>query len=311
MTFLLTLLAVLLAAAIAALVAWEVAHGRSALVRSWSASTMPGRVTGGLGMRTGGAPHDRLREDEPETVLLLHGLGGTSGYFGDLYEGLAAEHRLVMVDLLGFGRSLDEGRTDYSIDAHVDAIDGALDSVGAGRDRICVAAFSMGSAVALAWAARHPDRVTEVVLWGPPTYPSEMTDDEIIAESGPLTKLVWSDRPIAQRVRAWQSRHRWAAGWMMVALGPKYPVPVARAASDHTYDGYLGSLESLVLGPPWPELFANVDAPVTVFRGTEDTVGRRGALVSVGRDARIVDIDGADHHVPITHPHLLFEHLGS
>ncbi|MEL6891110.1 MAG: alpha/beta fold hydrolase [Actinomycetota bacterium] len=311
MTVLLTIVAVALALSIAALLVWEVLHRRSPLVRAWRPSTMPGRVTGGLGMLTDGHPHDRLRSDEPETVLLLHGLGGTSDYFGDLYEGLAGEHRLVMVDLLGFGRSLDDHRTDFSIDAHVAAIDGALESIGAGSDRVCVAAFSMGSAVALSWAARHAGRVTEVVLWGPPTYPGEMTDDEIVAESGPLTKLVWSERPTARRICRWQGRHRWAAGWVMAAFAPRFPVSVSRWASHHSWLGYRTSFEQLVLGASWSELFADVDAPITVFRGTEDPVGRRTTLAQVAPRSTIVDVDDADHHIPITHPQLLFEQLGS
>jgi len=61
----------------------------------------------------------------------------------------------VTVDLLGHGRSIDHGRIDDAIDAHVDAIDGVLRSVGADGDRVCVAAVSMAGAVALRWAANR------------------------------------------------------------------------------------------------------------------------------------------------------------
>ncbi|MEM1332199.1 MAG: alpha/beta fold hydrolase [Actinomycetota bacterium] len=320
MSVLLTLFAALLAVAIIGLVAWEVVHRRSPLTRGWVAPTMPERVTGGLGMRIAGQPHYRLRDDEPQTIVLLHGLGGTSGYFGGLYDGLAAEHRVVAIDLLGFGRSLDDQRLDHSLDDHVRALDAALDSIGAGADRVCLAAHSMGSAVALAWAARHPGRALDVVLWGPPTYPATMTDDEIIGGSGVLTRLVWSDRPAATHLTDWISRHRWAAGWLMSAVAPAFPVSIARSAALHTRAGYRGSMTSLVLGAPWPELFGDVAAPVTVFRGTDDPVGRRSALTASARpgslmdgrpSVRIVDVDGGGHHLPLTRPDLLFEHLGS
>ena len=310
MTILLTIVAILLVPSIIGLIVWDAAHRRSDIVKAWNPSSFPGRVTGGLGMHGGGSPTDRLGDDDPETIVLIHGLGGTADYFGDLYEGLAIDHRLVMVDLLGFGLSIDDHRTDFTIDAHVDAIDGALASVGAGNDRVCLAAFSMGSGVALAWAARHPERTTEVILWGPPTYPGEMTDAEIIERSGLLTRTIWSKRPMAIRLSEWVCRHRWAAGWVMAAFAPRFPIDMSRRASLHSRASYLGSLDALVLGPPWPELFTDVQSPVTVFRGTEDTVGRRDYLAAVGRRATIVHVEGADHHVPLTHPHLLFDHLG-
>ncbi len=268
MTVLLTLLAIVLVPIIVGLIVWDATHRRSPIVKTWNPSSFPGRITGGLGMLVGGEPTDRLADDDPETIVLIHGLGGTADYFGDLYEGLAIDHRLVMIDLLGFGRSIDDHRSDFSIDAHVDAIDGALASVDASGDRVCLAGFSMGAGVALAWAARHPERTTEVIVWGPPTYPGEMTDDEIVAQSGLLTRMIWSKRPMAVRVSEWVCRHRWAAGWVMAAFAPRFPIDMSRGASMHSRASYLGSLDALVLGAPWPELFGDVDVPVTVFRGT-------------------------------------------
>jgi pimeloyl-ACP methyl ester carboxylesterase len=39
------------------------------------------------------------------TVVFLHGLGATTRYWGPRVTPLAARARLVLVDLLGFGRS--------------------------------------------------------------------------------------------------------------------------------------------------------------------------------------------------------------
>lgn len=305
---LLTVIVVLLTLAIAALITWEFKQRRSAIVKVWNPSSFPGRITGGLGMLEGGAPSDRLSADDPEVVLLLHGLGATADYFGDIYEGIAIDHRLVMPDLLGFGRSLDEKRSDFGLDAHVDAIDGVLGSLGLGEARVLVAAHSMGSAVALAWARRHPDRATGVVLWAPPVYASVEAAEKIGDEVGGMSKLLIADNDWSRRLCRLNCDHRRVAGWLMAAAAPRWPTDVSRRASLHTWSAFDGSFSALVLDADWSHLF-DIDTPVTIFRGTNDLIGDRIHLTSVARRATIVDVENADHHVALTHPHLMFDLL--
>lgn len=308
MQLLLTIVVVLLTLAITSLIAWEFMQRRSAVVKVWNPSSFPGRITGGLGMLEGGAPSDRLADDDPEAVLLLHGLGATADYFGDLYEGIAIDHRLVMPDLLGFGRSLDELRSDFGLEAHVDAIDGVLDSLGLGEARIMVAAHSMGSAVALAWARRHPDRATAVVLWAPPVYPSSEAAAKIGDEVGGMAKVLIADNDWSRRLCRLNCEHRRVAGWFMAAAAPRWPTDVSRRASLHTWSAFDGSFNALVLDADWSGLF-DIDTPVTIFRGTDDPIGDRIHLTSVARRSTIVDVENAGHHVALTHPHLMFDLL--
>lgn len=308
MQVLLTAIVVVLVVAIASLIIWEFKQRRSAVVKVWNPSSFPGRITGGLGMLEGGAPSDRLGVDDPEVVLLLHGLGATADYFGDIYEGIAIDHRLVMPDLLGFGRSLDELRSDFGIEAHVDAIDGVLASLGLGESRVLVAAHSMGSAVALAWAQRHPARATGVVLWAPPVYASTEAAEKIGDEVSGMSKLLIADNDWSRRLCRLNCDHRRLAGWLMAAAAPRWPTDVSRRASLHTWSAFEGSFHALVLDADWSILF-DIDTPVTIFRGTEDSIGDRIHLTSVARRATIVDVERADHHVALTHPHLLFDLL--
>ena len=308
MSLLLTLVVFLLVVVIVSLLTWEFVHRRSDVVRIWNPSSFPGRITGGLGMLEGGDVSDRLRAHEPEAIVLLHGLGATSDYFGDVYEGLANTHRLVMPDLLGFGRSLDERRRDFGLDAHVDAVDGALESIGLGRARVFVAAHSMGSAVALAWAGRHPERTTGVALWAPPVYADADEARRVGDDAGGMARLLFADQEWSQRICRWSCDHRNAAGWVMAAGSPRFPVDVSRRAALHSWEAFDGSLRSLVLSADWRRLF-DVEAPVTVFRGTDDEIGDRDALTAVAGGATVVDVEGADHHVALTHSHLLFDLL--
>jgi pimeloyl-ACP methyl ester carboxylesterase len=58
-------------------------------------------------------------------------------------------------DLLGFSRSQDPSRTDFSLQAHLDALDGMLVDLGLEGCRLVVAGHSMGGLLALHWAARR------------------------------------------------------------------------------------------------------------------------------------------------------------
>lgn len=316
MTIFLTALAVLLAVTIAALISWEIAHGRSAMVAAWRRPSFPARVTGGLGLRTGGSPHAQLRDDEAQTVVLLHGSGGSSDSFGDAYEGLANEHRVVAVDLLGFGRSVDASRTDYSIDAHVEAIGAALGSLGADRDRICVAADAMGGAVALRFAARHPERTTRIVLWSPPVLPDGpgsrlATDAELVAAAGPLTRMVMGEGRAMSWARRRLGRHGALAGWLIAAAVPSLPVPLARSAL-HDVDGWRASFTALVFDADWSGLYAEAGAPITVFQPV-DVSERSDGFDAAQRNegCTVVPVPGADRHLAVTRPHLLFDVLGA
>ena len=89
----------------------------------------------------------------------------SSAYLGDL-GGLAAYRSLVLLDLRGSGESdvpADPAtyRCDYQV-ADVEALRAVL-----GRNRIDVLAHSAGAAVALLYAARHPDRIGRVALVSP------------------------------------------------------------------------------------------------------------------------------------------------
>ena len=214
------------AAAVAAPALWTYRHSRSAAVANWSPSALPGQTTGPLYARTGG--------DGDRAVVLLHGLVSSGEVFGAAYDPLADTHyRVVVPDLLGFGRSIDEARTEFGVEDHLDALDELADRTGLFDRRWTVAAHSMGSALALRWAARHRHRIDRVVCWGAPIYRSPEAARTQISGSA-MTRLFALDTRWAERACAISCNHRRAAGWLAAGLAPTLPVAVARAASVHT-----------------------------------------------------------------------------
>lgn len=142
---------------------WLAVHATSPTVRSWTQSKRVVQPTGELVAAAFGGGDT--------TVLLLHGLGATGDYWPDAYDRLGEFARVVVPDLLGFGRSLDGSRSSFALDDHLDALDTCVERAAPETKRFIVVAHLMGSGLALGLAGRHPDRTVHVVLVGAPVYP--------------------------------------------------------------------------------------------------------------------------------------------
>ena len=101
-------------------------------------------------------------------VTFLPGLGGTTRYWTSTPVAPAFRHaQTELVDLYGFGHS-PRPWCRYTVERHVDALARTLQ---AGPPRVLVG-HSLGAALALALAARHPDRVQALCLFSLPDYGS-------------------------------------------------------------------------------------------------------------------------------------------
>jgi pimeloyl-ACP methyl ester carboxylesterase/DNA-binding winged helix-turn-helix (wHTH) protein len=86
-----------------------------------------------------------------------------SPIWGHWLHALAECHRLIRYDERGCGLS-DWEVCDFSFDAWVDDLELVIDA--AGIDRFPLLGVSQGGAVAIAYAVRHPERVSHLVLSG-------------------------------------------------------------------------------------------------------------------------------------------------
>lgn len=80
-----------------------------------------------------------------------------------LLQALSAQNRLVRYDLRGCGLS-DRNAGAATLDAVVSDLEAVADA--AGLDRFALLGMSLGGAASIVYAARHPQRVTRLVLIG-------------------------------------------------------------------------------------------------------------------------------------------------
>lgn len=94
-------------------------------------------------------------------LVLIHGIGGDADDWAFSLEALASSHRVIALDLLGFGRS-DKPYLDYSIDVFVEGLERFLRSLGIARTSLV--GHSLGGWIAASFALRSPEAVDNLVL---------------------------------------------------------------------------------------------------------------------------------------------------
>jgi pimeloyl-ACP methyl ester carboxylesterase len=134
-------------------------------------------------------------------ILFVHGSRMTKSSWRAITDRLAGRYRCVCVDLPGHGALAD--RT-FTIDAAADVVDAALDEEDAVR--AVVVGLSLGGYVAMAVAARSPDRVRGLVLAGSTAEPAGPA-------AAAFRLFAWTLGAAPQRpfdaVSAWFFRHRY------------------------------------------------------------------------------------------------------
>jgi pimeloyl-ACP methyl ester carboxylesterase len=96
-----------------------------------------------------------------ETLLLIHGMAGSSDTWRAVIPQLAKKYRVVAPDLLGHGQS-DKPRGDYSLGAFAVWLRDLLDELGV--TRATVVGQSLGGGVAMQFVYQHPDYCQRLVL---------------------------------------------------------------------------------------------------------------------------------------------------
>lgn len=140
-----------------------------------------------------------------DTVVVLHGgPGAEHSYLFDAVLPLADRFHFVLYDQRGSLRSPAPDST-ISYDRMVADLDALRDDLG--LDRLALLGHSNGSALAYAYLAAHPDRVSNLVLVGPvfPFWPGATPDKELLEALGlPIDDPVFVERYVGEMVARYE-----------------------------------------------------------------------------------------------------------
>ncbi len=106
----------------------------------------------------------RERGDGPP-VVLLHGIGANSGSWVNQLDALAGDLRMIAWDAPGYGTTTHLAADSPSAADYAEALGAFVDVLG--LDRFLLVGHSLGALVAGAYAARHPTRLTALLLLSP------------------------------------------------------------------------------------------------------------------------------------------------
>ena len=241
------------------------------------------------------------RSEVGPVTVCVHGLTTPSFVWEGLVPGLVAEGRRVLTyDLYGRGYS---DRPGGAQDAGFFV--GQLEELLAGQaveEPVTLIGYSMGGAIVTAFAARHPDRLRELVLIAPAGLGHDL---------GPVARLV--------------ARGGAAGRWLMLAAFPTsfrrgceaeralpatVPGIVDRQQAELRWRGFIPAVARSVAGMLTQDqgaahaALARRGVPVRAIWGAEDTViplSRQARLAEINPDADQHVIEGAGHGLTYTH----------
>jgi len=120
------------------------------------------------------------------TVILLHGLGGSSQVWQFSIPALAEKYHVIVPDQIGFGKS-DKPLVNYRIRTYVDFLDQFCKQLKI--ERATLVGNSMGGWIAAMFTASFPDRVDKLVLVDAAGYaPPKDFDTRVFFALNPTTR---------------------------------------------------------------------------------------------------------------------------
>lgn len=214
------------------------------------------------------------------TRVYLHGLGASSpAYYAAVATNPAlAGRRSLLMDLLGHGISDRPTDASYTLEEHADLLATALTAAGVSAAEVI--AHSMGGAVAIVLAARHPHLVSALVLVDATLDPqppgvgirARYTEEQFVHGDGRSETLT--------RVGT-----AWAA--TMRLTGPE---ALYRTAA-HLGRGTTPTMRELLLELPVPRTY--------LHPADNEPIGAR-ALTDAG--VRVVAVPDAGHNIMLDNP---------
>ncbi len=233
-----------------------------------------------------------------DPIVLVHGAFTSSHMWQDLLPRLPQGHRVLVLDLLGHGRSDAPRGTSLTIAAHASRLTRLLDVMGV--PTASLVGHGMGAAICARVAQEHPERVARLALVNPTMLASRASDAIVSWRISRLALLAPLFRALAPD---------WIASALHAALLPAYAHRDIGARSLDVYlktfrtrDGrntacaQLRALRQSRGDTASCLAVGALQCPVTVV------VGMMDALVSTGRTARLVsDLERATTQLVTVH----------
>lgn len=228
-----------------------------------------------------------IDEGQGVPVVLVHGIASSHVTFENVTPLLRESHRVIAVDLLGFGRSGSPAGARFTPEEHVAALARTISHLDL-RERFVLVGHSMGSLIAARYAATHPAALAGVVLVSPPIYlPPETVADPVERAAMTLYRRVYD---FLRRRKSFTMRNA-------ALLARLSPIKNVLDISDRNWTAFVLSLQNSVQSQTAIADIATTDVPIQVVYGTMDPFLVPGAVRIVERMRHVTThrVAGGDH----------------
>jgi len=243
-----------------------------------------------------------VQDGRPEapTLLLIHGLAGSTAWWDPVVPILARDFRVVRVDLLGHGKS-PSPRDGYDTATQASNIAAAVDALGVSR--FSIVGHSTGGYVATALTEQRRDAVVALTVIDTGPSPETIIPQGLLSRLALLPvpgRLLWrlqSDAMIRKVLRA-------GAFYREVDI----PTEIVESIQHMTHRAFAGTARGsmdFIQNRNVPERLAALGVPVQVIFGVEDARYRSSVATDeyrVLRDVRVELLKDVGHTPMIEDP---------
>jgi pimeloyl-ACP methyl ester carboxylesterase len=243
-----------------------------------------------------------------EPVVFVHGFATSGHLWSDVVSLMPAGHRLIVLDLLGYGRSDPPAARALTLHAHAQRVVALLDALGVAT--ACVVGHGVGGGIAQSLAIHWPARVARLALVSSIGFGGWATRDVVLARA---TLSITRHLPPAWLLSMVRTELERGYGdpFRAVHSIDKYVRPFATLEGRASLVRHIRALDARETAMLAPAL-RNIACPATVLWGAQDpflpmSIGRRLAEAIPGATFDVVP--GARHFLPEEAPRQVADSL--
>ncbi len=223
------------------------------------------------------------------TMVLVHGYPLSSGLYREQLDALSDEYRVVALDLRGYGQSTAPD-DDATIQVYAEDVLDVMTELGI--EQALVGGMSMGGPIVLSMYDMAPERFRGMLLI-----------DTIAAAANAIEAGTWTGAAEFVRAEGVEALPPLIIDEMLTGEARMENADLADyltgIMNEASLDAALAGLNALANRPDFQPLLGEIDVPVLVLVGLQDTIypfeiAQRMADM-IGENAELVIIDDASH----------------
>ncbi len=242
-------------------------------------------------------------------ILFLHGITGSRRYWQKRVLPLAADHRLILPDLIGFGHS-PKPYIEYTMDVFRDSVRALIEELDIADRPLVIVGHSLGSLIALEYAARHREHVSRMVLFSLPRFSDPVSAHAIFWRGSPHYRRLLNEHSLAETL----AQMKRSGIEITLRYFFRFPWAVLIDAHKFTFRSLTSTLECCLLNYQIDRILPSVPpVPTLLIHGEQDSVApleRVLPLPGFYPQMRLETVRGTGHHLFLTHTRRCLRMLG-